>query len=93
MRHTSTVFPLAAWRMSPGRMPLPSIMFSQDAVMMCTCSSTSHTSRCLYEAMEPGIAWHVGRAAMSQAQGASLKLSTCMQCFVRYFGRLACPCS
>ncbi len=24
--------------MSPGRMPLPSIMFSQDAVIMCTCA-------------------------------------------------------
>ena len=38
---TSTVFPLAAWRMSPGRMPRPSIMFSQDAVMMCTCSRST----------------------------------------------------
>lgn len=41
MGYTSTVFPLAAWRMSPGRMPLPSIMFSHDAVMMCTCSGPS----------------------------------------------------
>ena len=35
---TSTVLPLAACRMSPGRIPRPSIMFSHAAVMMCTCS-------------------------------------------------------
>ena len=50
--HTSTVFPLAAWRMSPGRMPLPSIMFSQDAVMMCTCAPPSYL-KLLFQGMTP----------------------------------------
>ena len=30
---TSTVFPLDAFRMSPGRIPTPATMFSQDATM------------------------------------------------------------
>lgn len=34
---TSTVLPLAAVRMSPGRRPWPAIMFSHAATMKLTC--------------------------------------------------------
>jgi hypothetical protein len=43
-RRTSTVLPLAACRMSPGRMPLPSIMFSHAALMMCTCGAAARSA-------------------------------------------------
>lgn len=38
---TSTVLPLEAVRTSPGSIPFPSIMFSQDADMKWICSSSN----------------------------------------------------
>lgn len=44
-RPTSTVLPEAAVSTSPGRMPLPSIMFSHEALMMWTCMNMRHAVR------------------------------------------------
>ena len=41
---TSTVFPLDAVNTSPGSIPLPSIMFSQEADMKWICSNSIKSS-------------------------------------------------